>query len=68
MNRYIQPELIWVLLVCTSYQPFPLNGMLFYFSDGVGQDQLSCLKEFRNRPHAVRLRIIRMRGTLEVSA
>ena len=35
-------------------------------SDGVGQDQLSCLKEFRNRPHAVRLRIIRAKGTLEV--
>ena len=36
------------------------------FSDGVGQDQLSCLKEFRNRPHPVRLRIIRIKGTLEV--
>ena len=41
--------------------------MLCYSSDGVGQDQLSCLKEFRNRPHAVRLRLIRMKGTLEVS-
>ena len=38
-----------------------------YYSDGVGQDQLSCLKEFRNRPHSVRLRLIRVRGSLEVS-
>lgn len=40
--------------------------LLFCCSDGVGQDQLSCLKEFRNRPHAVRLRIIRVKGELEV--
>ena len=45
---------------------YALLTLLCCHSDGVGQDQLSCLKEFRNRPHAVRLRIIRAKGTLEV--
>lgn len=37
-----------------------------HHSDGQRQEKASCLKEFRNRPYPVKLRIIYLRGVLEV--
>lgn len=38
-----------------------------HHSDGLNQESGGCLKDFRNRPYPVKLRIIYLRGTLEVS-
>ena len=37
-----------------------------HHSDGQRQEKASCLKEFRNRPYPVKLRITYLRGKLEV--
>eukprot|EP00731_Ephydatia_muelleri_P017802 Em0010g900a len=44
------------------------NGSLNYDhqSDGLSQASGSCLRDFRNRPHPVKLRITYLRGALEV--
>ena len=35
-------------------------------SDGTGQEIGSCMKDFRNKPNPVKMRIIYLRGTFEV--
>ena len=37
-----------------------------HHSDGLRQEKANCLKEFRNKPYPVKLRIIYLRGVLEV--
>ena len=37
-----------------------------HHSDGQRQEKANCLKEFRNRPYPVKLRIIYLRRVLEV--
>ena len=50
-----QPTISFFLHTCTHL-----------YSDGLKQENASCLKDFRNRPHPVKLRMIYLRGTLEV--
>ena len=37
-----------------------------HHSDGQKQEKANCLREFRNRPYPVKLRITYLRGVLEV--
>ena len=38
-----------------------------YCSDGVGQDKGHCLKELRNRKQPVKMKVVYLRQTLQVS-
>jgi hypothetical protein len=42
------------------------NTVYEHHSDGQRQEKASCLKDFRNRPYPVKLRITYVRGILEV--